>query len=54
MWLFKNKAKKLKPKTGLDYFLIGIAHAQELKMKYPIPQRPSYTPSKIIKSTILK
>jgi hypothetical protein len=54
MWPFRNKQKKWKPKTELDYFLIGIAHAQYLKNKYPIPKSPTYTPSKIIQQKQLK
>lgn len=54
MWPFKTKEKKFKPKSDLDYFLLGIAHARELRGKYPIPKQPTYTPSKIIQAKQLK
>jgi hypothetical protein len=46
MWPFKKKEKKRKPKSDLDFFLLGIAHRQELRKQIGNP--PVYTPSKII------
>lgn len=48
MWPFKKKEKKWKPKTDIDYLLLGISHARALRRKYPRPEPPIYTESKII------
>jgi len=46
MWPFKKKEKIWKPKTDLDYFLLGVAHGRELRRQIGKP--PKYTSSKII------
>lgn len=46
MWPFKKKENKFKPRTDLDYILLGIAHRRELLRQ--IGRKPTYTPSKII------
>jgi hypothetical protein len=46
MWPFKKKEKKWKPKTDLDYFLLGVVHKQQIRRE--IGRQPRYTPSKII------
>jgi hypothetical protein len=50
MWPFKKKEKKWKPKSSLDYFLLGFAHrqAQRQELRKLIGRKPTYTPSKII------
>jgi hypothetical protein len=46
MWPFKNKEKKRKPKSNIDYVLLGMAHYRELRRQIGNP--PRYSPSKII------
>ncbi len=46
MWPFKKKEKEWKPKSDFDYFLLGIAHARQLRKE--IGRQPVYRPSKII------
>jgi len=54
MWPFKRKEKNRDPRTDFEYFLLGIAHGQELRRKYPQPKAPKHTPSKIIQPKQLK
>lgn len=46
MWPFKKKEKKLKPRSPIDYFLLGLSIQMEMRKKFGRP--PTYTPSKII------
>jgi hypothetical protein len=50
MWPFKKKEKKWKPKTDLDYVMLGFIHGRQLreKLRKELGRRPRYTPSKII------
>jgi hypothetical protein len=43
---FKNKENKWKPKSPIDYFLLGLKVQMQMRKKFG--RQPRYTPSKII------
>lgn len=50
MWPFKKKEKRWKPKSDIDYLMLGLM--QQVKFRKALRnlerKKPTYTPSKII------
>jgi len=50
VWPFKKKEKKWKPRSWIDYTVLGLIHRMELRKK--IGKIPVYKPSEIIQKQL--